>query len=197
MKKLFATLFTCGTIFSQSFGQISVSVSPAYTMISNEFESTGAGIEAGVRFKSSKILRWGFDIGYYRGKLRETQFTIGPTDAPFPINNGEHYLIPTELIIELQSSQKHKFQVLAGAGLGRAVISAYAQYASSRPISLMTYSLRTEASYRISERIRLVGKYKQFVGVDVPQSIFKEYCSYCSNNFLSTNISLGINYQFK
>ena len=197
MKKLFTTLFICGTIFSQSFGQISVNVSPSYTMINKEFESTGAGIEVGIRFKSSKILRWGFDVGYYGGKLRETQFTIGPTDSPFPINSGEHYLIPTELIIELQSSQKHKFQVLAGAGLGRAITSAKAQYASSRPISLMTYSLQAGASYRISERLRLVGKYKQFVGVDVPQRIFSKYYLYSENNFLSTSISLGINYQFK
>lgn len=197
MKKLFATLFITGMIFSQSFGQISVQVSPSYTMITKEFESTGAGIEAGIRFRSSKIVRWGFDVGYYVGKLRETQFTIGPIDDLVPINSGEHYLFPTELIIEIQSPQKHRFQVFGSAGLGRAVATANAQYASSRPISLMTYSLQAGLSCRVSERIRFIGKWKQFVGVDVPQGIFSEYYLYSTNKFLSKNLSFGINYQFK
>lgn len=130
MKKILTSLFISGMIFSQSFGQISVNVSPTYTMISKEFESTGAGIESGIRFKSSKILRWGFDVGYYGGKIRETQFMIGHRDEEVPIDIGEHYLIPTELIIELQSPQKHRLQILGGAGLGRAIISANAEYAS-------------------------------------------------------------------
>jgi hypothetical protein len=197
MKKLFATLFITGIIFSQSFGQISIQVSPSYTMITKEFESTGAGIEAGIRFRSSKIVRWGFDVGYHGGKIRETQFTIGPNDGPFPINSGEHYLFPTELIIELQSPQKHRFQVFGSAGLGRAIATANAQYASSRAISLMTYSLQAGLACRVSERIRFIGKWKQFVGVDVPQGIFSEYNLYLENKFLSKNLSFGINYQFK
>ncbi len=197
MKKLFTTLFISGMIFSKSLGQISVSISPTYTMISKEFESTGAGIEAGIRFKSSKMLRWGFDVGYYGGKIRETQFMIGPTDGPVPIDSGEHYLIPTELIIELQSPQKHRFQVLGGAGFGRATIAANAAYASSRGTSLMTYSLHSGISYRISERIRFVGKWKQLLGEEKPGAFFSKYNPYYAYNFKSTNLSLGINYQFK
>lgn len=166
-------------------------------MISKEFESTGAGIEAGIRFKSSKILRWGFDVGYYGGKIRETQFMIGPTDGPVPINSGEHYLIPTELIIELQSPQKYRFQVLGGAGLGRASIAANAEYASSHVRALMTYSLQAGILYRISERIRLVGKWKQLLGEEKPGAIFSKYNPYYAYNFRSTNFSMGINYQFK
>jgi hypothetical protein len=197
MKKLFATLFVSGIMFSQSFGQISIQVSPSYTMITKEFKTTGAGIEAGIRFRSSKTVRWGFDVGYYGGKIRETQFMIGPNDGPVPINSGEHYLIPTELIIELQSSQKHKFQILGGAGLGRAITSANAEYASSDVRALMTYSLQSGISYRISERMRTTGKWKQFVGVKPPQAIFSKYYLYSSSRFLSTNFSFGINYQFK
>jgi hypothetical protein len=197
MKKLLATLLISGIMFSQSFGQISIQVSPSYTMITKEFESTGAGIEAGIRFSSSKIVRWGFDVGYYGGKIRDTQFMIGPTDGLVPINSGEHYLIPTELIIEIQSPQKHRLQAFGSAGLGRAIATANAQYASSRAISLMTYSLQAGLSYRINERIRFIGKWKQFVGVDVPQGIFSEYYLYSSNKFLSKNLYFGINYQFK
>lgn len=196
MKNLLATLLISGIIFSQSFGQISVQVSPSYTIITKEFESTGAGIEAGIRFKSSKILRWGFDIGYYGGKIRETQFMIGPNDGPIPINSGGHYLIPTELIIELQSPQKHRFQVFGSAGLGRAIASANAQYASSEVRALMTYSLQSGISYRINNRIRFVGKFKKLLGVDAPQEIFSKYYLH-STKFISTNLYFGINYQFK
>ena len=197
MKKLFTTLFLFIMIFLRSFGQISVDVSPSYTMISNEFESTGAGIEAGIRFKSSKILRWGFDVGYYGGKIRETQFTIASNDGLIPFNSGEHYLIPTELIIELQSSQQHKFQILAGAGLGGAIISANSVFTSPSPIGLITYSLHSGISYRISNRIRFVGKWKQLLGEEKPGAFFSKYNLYYKYNFKSTNFSLGINYQFK
>jgi hypothetical protein len=197
MKKLLITLFVSGIIFSQSFGQISIQVSPSYTMITKEFESTGAGIEAGIRFRSSKIVRWGFDVGYYGGKIRKTQFMIGPNDGPFPINSGEHYLFPTELIIEIQSPQKHRFQIFGSAGLGRAIATAKAQYASSDVRALMTYSLQSGISYRISERIRFIGKWKQFVGVKPPQALFSKYNLYSPSRFLSTNFSFGINYQFK
>ena len=197
MRNLLVTLFITGLIFSQSFGQISVQVSPSYTMITKQFESTGAGIEAGIRFRSSKTVRWGFDVGYYGGKIRETQFMIGPNDGPVPINSGEHYLIPTELIIELQSPQKHRLQVLGGAGLGRATTYTNAEYASLGVRALMTYSLHSSISYQISDRVRLVAKWKQFVGVKPPQDIFIKHSKYSYDYFTSSNFSLGINYQFK
>ena len=59
-------LLICGMI-TNGFGQISVNLSPTYNIIRQDYTVTGSGIEAGVRFRSSKIVRLGFDVGYNKG----------------------------------------------------------------------------------------------------------------------------------
>lgn len=61
----------------------------------------------------------------------------------------------------------------------------------------MTYSLQAGISYRISDRIRFIGKWKQLLGEKSPKDFFSKYNLYYEYNFRSTNLSLGINYQFK
>ena len=54
-------------MITNGFSQISVNLSPTYNIIRQDYAVTGLGIEAGVRFRSSKIVRLGFDFGYNKG----------------------------------------------------------------------------------------------------------------------------------
>lgn len=54
-------------MITNGFSQISVNLSPTYNIIRQDYAVTGLGIEAGVRFRSSKIVRLGFDVGYNKG----------------------------------------------------------------------------------------------------------------------------------
>jgi hypothetical protein len=182
MKKLFTTLFIIGTIFSQSFGQISINVLPTHNTIKSDYTTTGFGIETGVRFRSSKIFVMGFDAGYHAGILRTPQ-TVSSFAGTSTVYSGQFSYIPLQGVLELQSI-KNKIQFLGGIGLGAAFNTKNLQN------SLLT-SWHLGASYRLNEKMRILTKFKQSGGI-----FFTRYED-ASNAFTSTNISLGINYQFK
>ena len=181
MKKLFATLFICGTIFLQSVGQISVNILPTYNIIKSDFTTAGFGIETGVRFRSSKIFLIGFDAGYHLGKLRTPQTVTSFGGVPFTYYSGEHSYIPVQGILELQSIN-HKIQFLGGLGLGMALWNA-----SSVETSVLT-SYHLGFSYRLNDKMRILAKMKQNIRVFLPRK------QDVSGSFTSSNISLGINY---
>jgi hypothetical protein len=182
MKKFFATLFIIGTIFSQSFGQLSINVLPTYNSIKSNYVTTGFGIETGIRFRSSKVFVLGFDTGFHAGKLRTPQ-TVVSFAGTTTIYNGEFSYVPVQGVLELQSI-KNRVQFLGGIGLGTAINTKNLEN------SLFT-SWYLGASYRINENIRILTKYKQGAG------IFLTRREDDTNGFASTNISLGINYKFK
>lgn len=123
MKKLLVTLFLCGIMFSHSFGQISVNVLPTYNSIkTNGFAiSNGFGIDAGVRFRSSKIVVLGFDTGYHSSIFMPNEPNTVYDGINFTMYSGQRtFYVPMQAVIELQSI-KHKLQFLGGIGFGMAL----------------------------------------------------------------------------
>jgi hypothetical protein len=199
MKKLLATLFVSGMIFSQSFGQISVQVSPSYNFTHEIFKTEGFGLEAGIRFKSTKILRWGFDAGYYAGKLYEPQIVSGPLDGDVFIYSGNNSFSSIQGIFEGQSPIKFKLQALVGIGLGGAIMNVKSPEYNSNNDVYLVYSGHLGFTYRLFERVKIVAKTKYVLGVENPLDLFNRriYSVWCNRQFTSSNFSLGINYQFK
>lgn len=190
MKKLFVTSFICGIIFSRSFGQISVNVLPTYNSIkTNGFAiSNGFGIDAGLRFRSSKIVVLGFDTGYHSGIFMPNEPNTVYDGFNFSMRGGQRTsFVPMQAIIELQSI-KHKLQFLGGAGLGMAFSDT--QNEGLAESSILT-SWHVGVSYRISNKIRILTKMKQNVGIFTPHK--QDFQS----KFSSSNFSFGINYQFR
>ena len=189
MKKLFTTLFICGTLFLQSFGQFSVNVLPTYNSIkTNGFAiSNGFGIDAGLRFRSSKIVVLGFDTGYHSGIFMPNESNTIYDGLNFSMYGGQQTsFVPMQAIIELQST-KHKLQFLGGAGLGMAFSDT--QNRGFKESSILT-SWHIGVSYRISNKMRILAKTKQNTGT------FLHLTQDFPSKFSSSNFSFGINYQF-
>lgn len=199
MKKIPTTLFLFGTIFSQSFGQISVNLSPTYNFTREIFKTEGFGLEAGIRFKSTKTFRWGLDAGYYTGKLYDPQIVPGALDGGVFIYSGNNSFSSIQGIFEVQSPIKYRLQALGGIGLGGAIMSAKSPEQNSNNEPYLLYGGHLGVSYRLSERIKILAKTKYFLGVQNPLDLFSRryYSVWHSSEFTSTNFSLGINYQFK
>jgi hypothetical protein len=176
----FAFLLIFG-IMMKGHSQISVNLSPSYNVIHQDFTVTGLGIEAGVRFRSSKIVRLGFDIGYNKGFLRTAQVVSIFSDR-VTLYSGEYSYIPVHGVVELQT-QGTKFRALLGGGLG-------VGWWNIRETSALISS-HIGLSYSINERFQILTKAKYLSG------IILNPMADASNGFKSFNTSIGINYQFK
>ena len=172
-------LLICGMI-TNGFGQISVNLSPTYNIIHKDFTVTGLGIEAGVRFRSSKIVRLGFDAGYNKGFLRTPQ-VVSIFDDRITLYSGEHSYIPVQGVIELQT-QVTKFRVLLGGGVGMS-------WWNARDVSALL-SGHIGGSYTLNEHLQIITKAKYSSG-----TILNPMAD-ASSGFYSFNSSIGINYQF-
>lgn len=173
-------LLICG-IITKGFGQISVNLSPTYNVIHQDYTVTGLGIEAGIRFRSSKIVRLGFDVGYNKGFLRTPQVVSNFNDK-ITVFSGEHSYIPAQGIIELQT-RGDKFKALIGGGIG-------VSWWNIREVSALL-SGHLGFSYNLNEHIQLLTKVKYYSG-----TILNSRAD-ASSSFYSFNPSIGINYQFK
>ncbi len=173
-------ILICG-MFTNGYGQISVNLSPTYNIIHQDYTVTGLGIEAGVRFRSSKIVRLGFDAGYNKGFLRTPQVVSIFSDR-VTLYSGEQSYIPVQGIIELQT-QGNKFRVLIGGGIG-------ATWWNAKEISSLL-SGYFGLCYRLNEQLQIIAKAKYSSG-----TILNPMAD-APNSFYSFNPSIGINYQFK
>ena len=168
-------------IFTDGYSQISVNLSPTYNIIRQDYTVTGLGIEAGVRFRSSKIFRFGIDLGYNKGFLRTPQ-VVSIFDDRVTLYSGEHSYIPVKGIVELQT-QGSKFRALLGGGVG---VSWWNVKETSALISG-----HVGLSYRINKRLQILTKAKYLSGTILSPMADG------SSGFDSFNTSIGINYQFK
>ena len=167
-------------MITNGFSQISVNLSPTYNIIRQNYTVTGLGIEASVRFRSSKIIRLGFDAGYNKGFLRTPQVVSIFSDR-ITLYSGEHSYIPVQGIIELQT-QGTKFRALLGGGLG-------VGWWNVRETSALL-SGHIGLSYRLNERLQILTKAKYLSGTIL------NAMEDASSSFYSFNTSIGINYQF-
>jgi hypothetical protein len=167
-------------MITKGYGQISVNFSPTYNIIRQDYTVTGLGIEAGIRFRSSKIIRFGVDLGYNKGFLRTPQ-VVSIFDDRITLYSGEHSYIPAQGIIELQT-QGTKFRALLGGGVG---IGWWNVKETSGLISG-----HIGLSYRLNERLQILTKVKYLSG-----TILNPMAD-ASNGFNSFNASIGMNYQF-
>jgi hypothetical protein len=184
MQKITTLFFLLTTsILSQLKGQTSINISPTY----NYFASNalggfqGMGIETSIRFNSSKVFRYGFDIGYNQGTLtKPNAYIINPDSTIIPVIGFKSSYIPMQLIGEFKTN-KHKAHFLAGLGAGVLLLDKEARV-------LSMFSGHIGLFYKVNSRIGFFTNAK---------------LSYGSNDFMKNVLfggftgTLGINYQFK